>query len=119
MYTDLWTYRESMPPSTDLINGFAVEATDGEIGHVDEASNEVGAGNIVVDTGPWIFGRKVMIPAGAISHVDLDEQRIMVELTKDQIKDSPEFDVDVDMSWTDPNYRGRLGEYYEPYFRRS
>jgi hypothetical protein len=115
MYTEIWTYRESMPASTDALTGFAVEATDGAIGHVDAASNEVGAGYIVVDTGPWIFGRKVMIPAGAIRHVDLDEQRVMLDLTKDQIKDSPEFDPINNMHDTD--YRGRLGEYYEPFFR--
>jgi hypothetical protein len=33
-----------------------------------------------------------MIPAGAISHFDLDEERVMLDLTKQQIKDSPEFD---------------------------
>lgn len=54
MYTDLWTYRESVPASTEGITGFGVEATDGSIGHIDAASNETGAGYIVVDTGPWI-----------------------------------------------------------------
>lgn len=115
MYTELWTYRESMPASTDAINGFAVEATDGGIGHVDETSNEVGAGYIVVDTGPWILGRKVMIPAGAITQVDLDEERVMLDLTKDQIKNSPEFDPQVGLR--DTAYRGQLGDYYEPFFR--
>lgn len=115
MYTELWTYRESMPASTDAINGFAVEATDGKIGHIDQASNEVGAGYIVVDTGPWILGRKVMIPAGAINNVDLDEEQVMLELTKEQIKNSPEFDPQTGLRDTD--YRGELGEYYEPFFR--
>lgn len=115
MYTEIWTYPESMPPSTDTLTGFAVEASDGAIGHVDAASNEVGAGHIVVDTGPWIFGRKVMIPAGTIGHVDLDEERVMLNLTKEQIKNSPEYDPEI--GWDDAAYRGRLGEYYEPFFR--
>ena len=115
MYVELWTYRETMPPSTDAITGFAVDAKDGHIGHIDDASNEVGAGFIVVDTGPWIFGRKVMIPAGAITHVDLDDQRVGLDLTKGQIKNSPPFDPD--MHTSDMTYRGRLGEYYEPFFR--
>jgi hypothetical protein len=115
MYTELWTYRESMPASTDAINGLAVEATDGGIGHVDVSSNEVGAGYIVVDTGPWILGRKVMIPAGAITSVDLDEEKVMLDLTKDQIKNSPEFDPQTELGDTD--YRGVLGDYYEPFFR--
>jgi hypothetical protein len=111
----IWTYREAMPASTDILTRFAVEATDGSIGHVDAASNELGAGYIVVDTGPWIFGRKVVIPAGAISRVDLDKELVMLDLTKEQIKDSPEFDPNI--GWDDIEYRGTLGEYYEPFFR--
>lgn len=43
MYTDLWTYREAMAVPTGTITGFQVEATDGKIGHIDEASAEAGA----------------------------------------------------------------------------
>ena len=114
MHTELWTYREAMIAPTDTIIGFAVEALDGKIGHVDEATNEAGVGFIVVDTGPWILGRKVMIPAGAISHVDLDEERVMLALTKEQIKSSPEFDQMTGMK--DTGYRERLGDYYDPFF---
>ena len=115
MYTDLWTYREPMAVPTGTITGFQVEAMDGKIGHIDEASAEAGAGYIVVDTGPWILGRKVMIPAGAITHVDLDEQTVMLALSKDQIKSSPEYDPMKGMK--DTAYRGELGDYYEPFFR--
>jgi hypothetical protein len=115
MYTDLWTYREAMAVPTGTITGFQVEAMDGKIGHIDEASAEAGAGYIVVDTGPWILGRKVMIPAGVITHIDLDEQQVMLDLTKDQIKSSPEFDPEMGMM--DTAYRGRLGDYYGPFFR--
>jgi len=66
-----------------------VHATDGDIGKVDEASDEVNASSIVVDTGPWIFGRRVVLPAGTVERVDDEEQEIYVDLTKDQIKDSP------------------------------
>jgi hypothetical protein len=114
MHTELWAYREAMIAPTDTIIGFAVEALDGKIGHIDEATDEAGAGYIVVDTGPWILGRKVMIPAGAITHVDLDEQQVMLALTKDQIKNSPEFDPNMGMK--DTAYRERLGDYYEPFF---
>jgi hypothetical protein len=46
----------------------------------------------VVDTGPWIFGKKVLLPAGTINRVDADGGKLYVDLTKEQIKDSPEFD---------------------------
>lgn len=110
MDTELWTYRSDMLAHTDNISGFSVEATDGGIGQIDEASRETGAGFIVVDTGPWIFGKKVMIPAGAITDVDLDDQRVYLNLTKEQVKNSPLLDADTPM---DDDYRRQLGTYYE------
>ena len=71
------------------ITGFDLEAVDGSIGDIDDATYDVGASYIVVDTGPWIFGRKVVLPAGAIERIDLDNRTISVRLTKDQIKESP------------------------------
>ena len=62
---DAWTYRTSAArtaQSADIV-GYEVHATDGHIGKVDEATYDVGASQIVVDTGPWIFGRKVLLPA--------------------------------------------------------
>jgi hypothetical protein len=113
MYTDLWTYRESVPSSTEGITGFGVEATDGSIGHIDAASNEIGAGYIVVDTGPWIFGSKVLIPAGAITEVDLINEKVYLELSKEQIKNAPEYSAD---PTPDDSYLGLVGTYYEPMF---
>jgi hypothetical protein len=107
----LWTYREGIMPSPrmDLV-GFRVEARDGSIGKIDEATNETGRSYVVVDTGPWIFGRKVVIPAGTVTRIDLDDQKVFVDLTKDQIKSSPEFDT---VRGYDVEYGDRLGTYYE------
>jgi hypothetical protein len=54
----------------------------------------VGGAYLVVDTGPWIIGKNVMLPAGTIKSVDLDEKKVFVDRTKDDIKDAPEFDSD-------------------------
>src|SRR6266480_4354049 len=93
---ELWTFNAMTPPTTDLTNvdltGFKVEATDGDIGKVDEAMHEAGGSFVVVDTGPWIFGKKEMLPAGVIRDVDVDTETILVGLTKDEIKNAPEFD---------------------------
>ena len=62
----------------------------------------------MVDTGPWIFGRKVMLPAGVVERIDTAEKKIYVDRTKDQIKDAPEYDGLAD----DAEYRDRLGGYY-------
>jgi len=114
MATDVWTYREasqlgtSIDPTVDL-TGYEVEATDGSIGKVDEATYETGRSFLVVDTGPWIFGKKVMLPAGVIRSIDETDERIFVNRTKDQIKNSPEYD---DSMLDDESYRSRLGSYY-------
>jgi PRC-barrel domain protein len=112
--TDPWTYRDldtigvDMMRGVDLV-GLEIEATDGSIGKIDEATYDVGASYIVVDTGPWIFGKKVMLPAGVIQRVDLDTQTAYVDRTKDEIKNAPEFD---ETMYRDEGYRSRLGSYY-------
>jgi hypothetical protein len=112
--TDVWTYREGIiAPDVaprDVV-GYGVEAQDGSIGKVDDATYEVGSSYLVVDTGPWIFGKKVMLPAGVIRDVDHDEKNVFLDRTKDQIKNAPEFD---DSLIRDEQYRGRLGSYYGP-----
>ena len=105
---DLWAYRQSAWTSANLI-GYGVEATDGTVGKVGKAGYDVGAGYIVVDTGPWIFGRKVMLPAGVITSVDADNRTVTVNRTKDQIKNAPGFDEGRDHA---ENHRNDLGAYY-------
>ena len=105
---DTWTYREGTWTQGDL-SGFEVEAIDGSIGKIDEATNDVGASYVVVDTGPWIFGKKVMIPAGIVRDIDPDTETIFVNATKDEIKDAPEFD---EQRYRDQSYRDELGGYY-------
>ena len=110
MSNDVWTYREAMVVATDIdVSGFDVEATDGSIGKVDEATYESGRSYLVVDTGPWIFGKKVMLPAGVVKGVDEQEHTVFVDRTKDEIKNAPEYD---EASQGDDEYRGQLGSYY-------
>jgi hypothetical protein len=106
----MWSYSttSAIAPQTDL-TGFTVEATDGKIGKVDEATHEVGGSFVVVDTGPWIFGKKVMLPAGVVRDVDLDTETVFVNREKDQIKNAPEFDEN---TYRDEPYRDELSGYY-------
>src|SRR3954468_5082972 len=91
----------------DLV-GYEVAATDGNVGEIDEASYETGAGWLVVDTGPWIFGRKVLLPAGTVDNVDHAERKVYVDRTKDQIKHSPEYD---ERTFGTDDYRRQVGDY--------
>ena len=107
---DMWTFRETTLDATSL-TGYSVEARDGGIGKIDEATGEVGRSQLIVDTGPWIFGKKVMLPAGVIERVDPDTETVFVSRTKDEIKNAPEFDPELHRD--DDDYRNRLGGYYE------
>jgi hypothetical protein len=107
--SDLWTYRDYQTWQGNDIAGYSVEALDGEIGSVDEATYDTASSYVVVDTGPWIFGKKVMLPAGVIDRIDMDDRRVFVHRTKDEIKNAPEFD---DMTYRDETYRSGLGTYY-------
>ena len=97
----------------DLV-GYKVEATDGHIGSIDQASYDVGSAFLVVDTGPWIFGRKVLLPAGTVQTVDHAERKVYVDRTKEQIKDSPEYDKD---TFETPEYREQVGDYFTGSYR--
>jgi hypothetical protein len=98
------------------LTGYKVEATDGGIGSIDEATYDVGSASIVVDTGPWIFGRKVLLPAGTVQRVDHTERVAYVDRTKDQIKHAPEYDKE---TFGTAEYRDRVGAYYDDSYRTA
>jgi hypothetical protein len=115
MNTEIWAWSGTTAETTPVIDGYKVEAADGSIGKVDEATYEVGSSYIVVDTGPWILGKKVLLPAGVVERIDSEDEKMYVTLTKDQIKDSPELD---ESTYRDESYRNSVGDYYSPMVRR-
>ena len=109
---ETWKYRDSSLASSltqQELLGYDVEAIDGSIGKIDDATLEADSGHVVVDTGPWIFGKKVMLPAGVITNADHANEKVFVNRTKDEIKNAPEFD---DSFRNDEKYRTELGTYY-------
>ena len=66
----------------------------------------------MVDTGFWIFGKKRLIPAGAIKQISHDDQMVFVNLTKEQIKDAPDFD---ETRRDETDYRSTHEQYYDVY----
>src|SRR5215204_5586517 len=106
---ETWTYAPELSSGDIDLTGYKVEALDGDIGSIDEATYDAGASYVVVDTGPWIFGKKVMLPASVIDRIDSEDEKVFVNRTKDEIKNAPEFDKD---RYTDDDYRGELGSYY-------
>jgi hypothetical protein len=83
------------------IHGFAIAASDGEIGRVsdflfDDASWLVRW--LVVDTGDWLSGRKVLLPPSVLGHPDEEGRQFSVTLTKKQVQGSPATDSDQPVS---------------------
>ncbi|MCL7491558.1 MULTISPECIES: PRC-barrel domain containing protein [Streptomyces] len=109
--SDIWGYQPTAGYTAGAsLTGYKVEATDGSIGKVDKHSDEVGASYLVVDTGVWIFGKHVLLPAGTVSRIDDAEEKIYVERTKAEIKDAPEFEKEKHLG--DAGYHEQVGIYY-------
>ena len=107
---DPWNFRpDSGLPSAQDIIGYHVEATDGRCGKVEEVHGAANGSFLVVDTGPWIFGRKLMLPAGVVTHVDHVDRNVYVDRTKDEIKNSPEVEPGM---YHDVAHREKVEGYY-------
>jgi uncharacterized protein YrrD len=83
------------------LKAYAIEANDGTIGTVSDLLFDDSAWKIkwlVVDTGSWLTGRKVLIHPSAIETVDDEQRRLSVSWTKAQIESSPDIDHDQPVS---------------------
>lgn len=106
--------------SVKSMSNYSIEAKDGNIGHVDTFLFDDRLWNIrymVVDTGHWLPGRKVLIAPESVGKPRSDLQVFPVELTRDQIKDSPDIDTDRPVS---RQMEMELHRYYDwtPYWGR-
>ncbi|WP_405855121.1 PRC-barrel domain containing protein [Streptomyces sp. NBC_00090] len=75
--------------SRQTLVGFTVEAADGTIGHVDRQQDQPGMQHLVVDTSVWMFGRSILIPAGAVAGIDTETRTVKVSGTREEIKAAP------------------------------
>ncbi|KDN87667.1 PRC-barrel domain-containing protein [Kitasatospora cheerisanensis] len=73
------------------LTGYRVQAEDGRIGKVDRHTAEVDPSHLVVDTGPWIFGHEVLIPAGTVERIDPAHRTVWVNRTRQEIRNAPAF----------------------------
>ena len=110
----VWTYPDpallGVNVRTTDVTGYGVEALDGSIGKIDEATYDTGSSYIIIDTGSWLTaGNKVMLPAGVVLRVTTDDEKVYVNRMKDEIKNAPEL-----KDFKDEAYREKLGTYYGP-----
>jgi hypothetical protein len=80
--------------STHDVSGHHVEAVDGVIGHVDDflIDDETWAIRyLIVDTKDWLPGKKVLVSPKWIERVSWSEKQVVVDLTRDAIRQAPEY----------------------------
>ncbi len=83
------------------LTGYAIEATDGEIGTVSDLLFDDRGWImrwLVVETGSWLSGRKVLLPLSALGQPDLARSHFPATLTMQQVRDSPALDTDQPVS---------------------
>jgi uncharacterized protein YwbE len=83
------------------LHGFTLRATDGEIGHVRQFyfdDEQWAIRYLVVDTGGWLSGRRVLISPIALGETDWQAGWIAVHLTRRQVEQSPDIDTDQPVS---------------------
>ena len=83
------------------LKGYAIGATDGDIGKLDDFYFDDKFWTIrylVAETGNWLLNRKVLISPFALGKADLSQERLNVALTKKQVEESPSMDTDMPVS---------------------
>lgn len=83
--------------SMRAVRGSALEASDGEIGHVEDFLIDPRSWQVrflVIDTRNWWPGRKVLVAPLWLNHVSWTEAKVFVDLTREAIKASPRYDPD-------------------------
>ncbi len=80
--------------STHEVSGYHLQATDGEIGHIEDfiIDDETWAIRyLIVDTRNWLPGRKILISPQWIDRVSWSEAKVFINLTRETIQQSPEY----------------------------
>jgi sporulation protein YlmC with PRC-barrel domain len=94
------------------VRGYRITSTDGDIGHVDDFLLDDGTWIIrylAIDTRDWLPGKRVLIHVPWVTEVSWGSSRVSVDLSKEKIKDSPEYKGAEE---TDRGYERMLFEYY-------
>lgn len=99
--------------STKKVKGYQIKATDGDIGEVEDfilAENGWTIDFLLIDTGKWLPGKKVLVSPKLISTIEWDDSTVSVETTIEFIETSPEYDPSQMINVVNET---QLHEYYE------
>ena len=82
--------------STKAVQGYAIQASDGEIGkvtsfRVDDRSWAIQ--QVAVEAGHWYAGKEILIPVASIDHISYEGSQISVSLTKANIQSTADHEI--------------------------
>ena len=98
--------------STKGIKGYHIQASDDEIGHVEDFIIDDKTWTIrylIIDTKNWWTGKKVLVSPKWIDRVSWNEKKAFINLSREAIKKSPEF---TDESLLSRDYESALHRHY-------
>ncbi|NYT57721.1 PRC-barrel domain-containing protein [Alcaligenaceae bacterium] len=100
--------------SSKDVNGYQIAGTDDEIGHVEDFlfdDQDWAVRYLLIDTRNWWpGGKKVLLATQWIESIDWNGSMVRTSLTREQIKNSPEYDEEAVL---DRDYELRLHKHYD------
>lgn len=105
--------------STREVSGYHIEAADGSIGHIDDFlfdDESWALRYLIIDTRNWLPGRRVLVSTEWVERVSWDERKAYVGLSRDAVRESPEYESDVTITDDD---EAQLYQHYGRDFDRS
>jgi len=80
--------------STNVVSGYHIQASDGEIGNVEDFIVDDDTWVIrylTINTRNWWPGKEILVSPKLIERVSWDESKVFVNLSREAIKQSPEY----------------------------
>lgn len=87
--------------SLNAVLGYHIQAIDDSIGHVDDFlfdERDWSLCFMIVDTRNWLPGRHVILAVDWAERVSWDERKIHISLTRDAVRESPQWDSQHEMT---------------------
>lgn len=111
-----WTFRPEVAQIArrTRLPGCRVEAVDGRVGTVVDASLTPDNSYLVVVLSRWPFGKRTQLPAGTVNHIDAEARRVYVDRSAQIVKAAP---LVLPEAYDDPASRAAIAEYYRSTYR--
>jgi len=98
--------------STEEVSGYHVQASDGELGHVEDFiidDDSWAIRYLVINTGNWWAGKKVLVSPNWIEQISWSERTVVFNVSRASIQQAPEY---TEEAMVTRDYEDRLHRHY-------